>query len=254
MPALTDVFQVQADIAGSVAGALNVALGSGERQALAERPTRNVAAYDAFLRGEEISDRLATRLPEGAAFYEQAVALDSTFVRAWAQLSRAHSLLAFNGSSNPTDGPSASGPPSVPWPWRPKAPMPCWQWGLLELCAERFRQGGWVLLHRPADRTRQCGLITGVANAETEPGAGRLGAGLVPPIAGARSPVCHYEPPAGTPAALDASVLGGPGNNRAGLALSPGKTRPCLQKSGDDPAGPGRPSGRARHPRQPDRR
>jgi serine/threonine-protein kinase len=105
--ALTDVFQVQADIAGSVAGALNVALGTGERQALAERPTRNVAAYDAFLRGEEVSERLSTRLQEGAALYEQAVALDSTFVQAWSRLSRAHSLLAFNGSTNPTDGTSA---------------------------------------------------------------------------------------------------------------------------------------------------
>jgi TolB-like protein/Flp pilus assembly protein TadD len=105
--ALTDVFQVQADIAGSVAGALNVALGTGERQALAERPTRNVAAYDAFLRGEETTERLATRFREGAILYEQAVALDSTFVRAWAQLSRAYSIIAFNGSSNPTDGPNA---------------------------------------------------------------------------------------------------------------------------------------------------
>ena len=47
---LTDVFQVQADVAARVAEALGLALGAGERERLAERPTQNLAAYDAFLR------------------------------------------------------------------------------------------------------------------------------------------------------------------------------------------------------------
>ena len=51
---LTDVFQVQADVAGRVAQSLDVALGAGEREALAERPTTNLAAYDAYLKGEEV--------------------------------------------------------------------------------------------------------------------------------------------------------------------------------------------------------
>jgi non-specific serine/threonine protein kinase len=51
--ALTDVFQVQADIAARVAGALGVALGAKQRQALATKPTANLAAYDVYLKGEE---------------------------------------------------------------------------------------------------------------------------------------------------------------------------------------------------------
>ena len=51
--ALTDVFQVQADIAGRVARALNVALGDSVQHQLAERPTQSLPAYEAFLRGEE---------------------------------------------------------------------------------------------------------------------------------------------------------------------------------------------------------
>jgi TolB-like protein len=46
---LTDVFQVQADIAGRVASALDVALGSTEKETIAKRPTENLAADDAFL-------------------------------------------------------------------------------------------------------------------------------------------------------------------------------------------------------------
>jgi hypothetical protein len=86
---LTDVFRVQADIAGRVAEALNVALGSRARQRLSEGPTANIAAYDAYLRGEEISGDMASNpnpvtLRRALPYYEQAVALDSGFVEAWA--------------------------------------------------------------------------------------------------------------------------------------------------------------------------
>ena len=49
---ITDVFTVQADIADQVADALDLALGTGQKQTLTERPTANLAAYDAFLKGE----------------------------------------------------------------------------------------------------------------------------------------------------------------------------------------------------------
>ncbi|HEU5040318.1 MAG TPA: protein kinase, partial [Gemmatimonadales bacterium] len=92
---LTDVFQVQADIAGRVTEALDVALGRSQRETLGEPLTRNVAAYDAYLKGEELLKSgvdIAT-LGRAVAEYEEAVTLDSTFVAAWAQLSRAHSYL-----------------------------------------------------------------------------------------------------------------------------------------------------------------
>ncbi len=102
--ALTDVFQVQADIATQVAQALDVALGDSDRQQLAEPPTHSLAAYDAYLKGEEVSHGLAAGDPatlrQAAAYYAQAVALDSTFVQAWDKLSRAHSGLYTN--STPT--------------------------------------------------------------------------------------------------------------------------------------------------------
>ncbi len=94
---LTDVFQVQGDIAVRVAGALNVALGAGEQQELAERPTQNVAAYDAFLKGEERRrSGGVTGLREAVNFLEQAVALDSTFALAWARLAQAYAAAQFS--------------------------------------------------------------------------------------------------------------------------------------------------------------
>jgi serine/threonine protein kinase/Flp pilus assembly protein TadD len=106
---ITDVFQVQADIAGQVAEALNLALGAGEKQALAQKPTQNLAAYDAYLKGEELSQSLGdpANLRQAIGYYEQAVALDSGFVAAWAKLSRAHAIAFYNGATNLGDAAAA---------------------------------------------------------------------------------------------------------------------------------------------------
>jgi len=94
--ALTDVFLVQADIARRVADALNLTLGAAQRQTLASKPTASLAAYEAFLKGEAAAAHLArfdpTSLQRAIDFYERAVALDSAFIDAWAQLARAHAL------------------------------------------------------------------------------------------------------------------------------------------------------------------
>jgi tetratricopeptide (TPR) repeat protein len=77
-----------------------VAMGSPQRAALAERPTSNAAAYDAFLKAEALSQSVGSvnNLRPAIDLYERAVALDSGFAQAWTQLSRAHSLLYSNGT------------------------------------------------------------------------------------------------------------------------------------------------------------
>jgi serine/threonine-protein kinase len=103
--ALTDVFKVQADVAGQVAQALDVALSPPQKTALAARPTANAAAYDAYLKGEAESQGMGNGDPvvlgRAITYYEQAVALDSGFVQAWAQVSRAYSLAYVNGRADP---------------------------------------------------------------------------------------------------------------------------------------------------------
>jgi TolB-like protein/Flp pilus assembly protein TadD len=97
---LTDVFQVQADIAGRVAQALDVAIGSRQQLALDQRPTQNLAAYDAFLKGkaQRALGRDPATLRRAVNFFEQAVALDSTFVAAWAALSESASAFLAIGA------------------------------------------------------------------------------------------------------------------------------------------------------------
>jgi eukaryotic-like serine/threonine-protein kinase len=96
---LTDVFEVQGDIAGRVVQAVGVALNGNTRENLTERPTDNLAAYDAFLRGEaadDLSNGDPTAIQQAIRQYVQAVTLDSTFAPAWARLSQAYAILSFN--------------------------------------------------------------------------------------------------------------------------------------------------------------
>ncbi len=102
---LEDVFRVQGEIASQVAGALKVTLGAQDQERLADGPTSNLTAYDAYLHGETISSTDAAQdtptLRRAVAYYEQAVALDPSFAQAWAQLSYARSLLYYNGIPTP---------------------------------------------------------------------------------------------------------------------------------------------------------
>jgi TolB-like protein len=99
---MNDVLGVQAGIAAQVAGALGVALGAHDEQQLAAKPTANIPAWEMFLKGKALSgSNDPGSLAQAAGFYEQAVALDSTFTEAWAMLSSTLSNLYYNGTPTP---------------------------------------------------------------------------------------------------------------------------------------------------------
>jgi TolB-like protein/DNA-binding SARP family transcriptional activator len=92
---LTGMFALQTGLATKVAGALDLTLLTAERRLL-EAPTANPEAYDAFLRGlQAVEDGSGN--PAGmrkvVGLFERAVALDSTFVTAYAYLSIAHVIM-----------------------------------------------------------------------------------------------------------------------------------------------------------------
>jgi len=86
---LTGVFAVQTNLATRVAGALDLALIDAERRLLEARPTANLQAYDAYLRGRVLGDREfdPANGRKSVRLYEQAVALDSNFALAYDWLS-----------------------------------------------------------------------------------------------------------------------------------------------------------------------
>jgi len=90
----SDVFRVQANVAERVAGALDVALLRGEHETVVARPTSNLAAYDAYLRGLASSTRANRftphRVDTAVANFERATALDPNFALAHALLARSY--------------------------------------------------------------------------------------------------------------------------------------------------------------------
>ncbi len=90
---LKDVFEVQDEIARSIAQALRITLSPQEEKAIAQKPTENPQAYESFLRGRSYARRLTrSDLEFAVQMYEQAVALDPGFALAHAGLANACAL------------------------------------------------------------------------------------------------------------------------------------------------------------------
>jgi serine/threonine-protein kinase len=103
---MKDVFQVQDDIAGSIAGALRVALAppSGGKQpgapVTALAGTEDLVAYDLYLRGRYFwHQRGNDALHRAADYFGQAIDRDPTFARAHAGLADALGLLPIYGTT-----------------------------------------------------------------------------------------------------------------------------------------------------------
>jgi eukaryotic-like serine/threonine-protein kinase len=105
---LTDVFEVQTDIAGEVAQELEIALTPAMERTLASQPTTDMTAYDAYLRGEALSSGGGANVVlRRIAFLQEAVNRDSTFALAWAALARAQTSEYSDGIPRPAVADSA---------------------------------------------------------------------------------------------------------------------------------------------------
>jgi len=86
---LTDSVALQGNLATEIAAALGATLSPQEKAHVQAKPTKNTAAYDAYLRGRAFAARSYQKSYEGNAIqsYQEAVRLDPGFALAWARLS-----------------------------------------------------------------------------------------------------------------------------------------------------------------------
>jgi serine/threonine-protein kinase len=101
---LADVFAIQSEIAQEIAGQLQAKLSPKDKEAIEERPTKDLAAYDLYLRAKELiyGRTLDTDVSHWRENYskavqllDQAVARDPAFLLAYCQLAYAHDLIYF---------------------------------------------------------------------------------------------------------------------------------------------------------------
>jgi serine/threonine protein kinase/tetratricopeptide (TPR) repeat protein len=95
---LDDIFAVQTEISTTVVKYLDIVLGESESRAINTIPTKNLEAYETYLRGLSYSSRFERpNLEMALEMFGHAVKLDSSFAVAYAEMSMAHLLMYWFG-------------------------------------------------------------------------------------------------------------------------------------------------------------
>jgi TolB-like protein/tetratricopeptide (TPR) repeat protein len=95
---VADLFSIQREIATTIAGMLKQTLTPDDVNSLAAVPTENVEAYQAYLKGRHLTHQAhvdGETTMKAIVELERAVAMDSTFALAYAELARAHARVYY---------------------------------------------------------------------------------------------------------------------------------------------------------------
>jgi len=100
---LGDVFAIQSEIVQRIISQLHATVSPKEKAAIAERPTKDLAAYGVYVRAKaliatiSLNAQINEKLREAVQLLEQAITRDPDFYLAYFQLSAAHDYLYFFG-------------------------------------------------------------------------------------------------------------------------------------------------------------
>ncbi len=89
-----NLFAIQSEISGMIASALEATLSPREQQAISNRPTENLAAYNAYLLGRQLMARRGIEdLTRAQQEFQRATELDPGFAMAWVGVAETAYLL-----------------------------------------------------------------------------------------------------------------------------------------------------------------
>jgi len=92
-----NLFAIQSEISQKIAAALETTLSPQEQQAISERPTENLAAYNAYLLGRQLmASRGVEDLTRAQEEFQRATELDPEFALAWVGIAETASMLVGN--------------------------------------------------------------------------------------------------------------------------------------------------------------
>jgi serine/threonine-protein kinase len=99
---LSDVFEVQSEVAQQITGALAAALSPEEKKRLEAKPTDDAEAYNLCLLGRYHANKWSEEnVKKGIGFFHDAIAKDPNYAAAYAGLADAYELLSIGFSSKP---------------------------------------------------------------------------------------------------------------------------------------------------------
>jgi len=94
-----NLFVIQSEISRAIADALQATLSPEEQQRIDTRPTENLLAYDAYMRGRQLmATRDTTRLKLATEEFSKATEIDPLFALAWVGVADSNWLLSLYGS------------------------------------------------------------------------------------------------------------------------------------------------------------
>ena len=98
---MKDVFEIQDEIAHSIAQRLEVAFAGAGQEPLVRAGTKNLEAYQLYIKGRALLDRRGAMISQALQCLEQAVAIDPEYALAWAAIADVYTLLGFYGFAHP---------------------------------------------------------------------------------------------------------------------------------------------------------
>lgn len=98
---LKDIFEIQDEIARAIAERLKITLKVGEQEPLVRAGTKNLEAYQLYVKGRALLYRRGGAISRAAECFEREVALDPDYALAWAGLADSHTVLGYYGLARP---------------------------------------------------------------------------------------------------------------------------------------------------------
>ena len=98
---MADIFDVQDEIARAIAEKLKVTLAADRDERLVKQATRNVEAYELYLRGRALLLKRGRHVVEGIECLRRAVDLDAGFAAAWSGLADSYTVRGYWGMAPP---------------------------------------------------------------------------------------------------------------------------------------------------------
>jgi TolB-like protein len=96
-----DIFEIQDEIARSIAERLKVTLKGREQERLVKAGTNNLEAYQLYVKGRALLYRRGGAISRAAECFEREVALDPDYALAWAGLADSYTVLGYYGHACP---------------------------------------------------------------------------------------------------------------------------------------------------------